>query len=65
MSAKVTKETSELRAGAVSVLMPPDLKERMRKAAMLAAGLGVGPWLRMLGVRELQKIESKSNGRKS
>ncbi len=45
------KTRSLRRAGAVLVLLEPAERDRLREAAK-RAGLGIGPWLRMLGLRE-------------
>jgi len=43
---------SPRRSGAVLVLLTPEERERCRTHAMAATGLGLGPWLRMIALRE-------------
>jgi hypothetical protein len=52
------KERPDRRAGAVLVLLTEDERGRLRDAAQ-RAGLGLGPWLRMLGLREAQRTDGK------
>jgi hypothetical protein len=42
---------SPRRSGAVLVLLTPEERGRLKEAAQ-REGLGVGPWLRALGLRE-------------
>jgi len=47
------------RQGAIMILLTPE--ERIRfKAAAAKSGLGVGPWLRMLGLRVADSLKIES-----
>lgn len=50
-SAKKPRPRVGPRSASVLIWMTPDERERIKSAA-LDAGLGVGPWLRMLGLQE-------------
>ncbi len=47
---------SPRRSGAVLILLTPEERERLREAAA-TAGLGLGPWLRSLGLAAARRLD--------
>lgn len=54
MARKRVPRRSPRRAGAVLVLLTVEERKRLQEAAA-GAGLGLGPWIRMLALREARK----------